>query len=53
MLKEANKKYANVTRDVLVLFKRVMCRMSVEKRKVASKGLVVKPLLSKDLNRSI
>ena len=48
MLKEVNKKYANVTRDVLNLFKEMCKECQLKKRKIASKGLVVKPLLSKD-----
>lgn len=50
MLKEVNKKYANVTRDVLNLFKEMCEECQLKKRKIASKGLVVKPLLSKDFN---
>ena len=50
MLKEVNKKYANVTRDVLILFKEMCEECQLKKRKIASKGLVVKPLLSKDFN---
>jgi hypothetical protein len=50
MLKEVNKKYANVTRDVLNLFKEMCKECQLKKRKIASKGLVVKPLLSKDFN---
>lgn len=50
MLKEVNKKYANVTRDVLNLFKEMCEECQLKKRKIASKGLVVKPLLIKDFN---
>jgi hypothetical protein len=50
MLKEVNKKYANVTRDVLNLFKEMCEECQLKKRKIASKGVVVKPLLSKDFN---
>jgi hypothetical protein len=50
MLKEVNKKYANVTRDVLNLFKEMCEECQLKKRKIASKGLVFKPLLSKDFN---
>ena len=50
MLKEVNKKSANVTRDVLNLFKEMCEECQLKKRKIASKGLVFKPLLSKDFN---
>ena len=49
MLKEVNKKYANVTRNVLNLFKEMCEECQLKKRKNASKGLVVK-LLIKDFN---
>jgi hypothetical protein len=39
MLKEVNKKYANVTRDVLNLFKEMCEECQLKKRKIASKGL--------------
>jgi hypothetical protein len=50
MLKEVNKKYANVTRNVLNLFKEMCEECQLKKRKNASKDLVVKPLLIKDFN---
>ena len=50
MLKEVNKKYANVTRDGLNLFKEMCEECQLKKRKIAGKGLVFKPLLSKDFN---
>jgi hypothetical protein len=50
MLKEVNKKYANVTRNVLNLFKEMCEECQLKKRKNASKGLVVKLLLIKDFN---
>jgi hypothetical protein len=40
MLKEVNKKYANVTRNVLNLFKEMCEECQLKKRKNASKGLV-------------
>jgi hypothetical protein len=43
-------KYANVTRDVLNLIKEMCEECQLKKRKIASKGLVVKPLLIKDSN---
>jgi hypothetical protein len=50
MMKELNKKYANITRDVINLYKEMCEECQLKKRKVASKGLVIKPLLSKDFN---
>ena len=50
MLKEVNKKYANVTRHTLNLFKQMCEECQLKKRKIASKGLVVEPLTSKDFN---
>ena len=50
MLKEVNKKYANVIRDALNLLKEMCEECQLKKRKIVSKGLVVKPLLSKDSN---
>ncbi|XP_053407944.1 KRAB-A domain-containing protein 2-like [Mercenaria mercenaria] len=50
MLKELAKKYANITRDVIGLFKELCEECQLKKRKLASKGLVIKPILSKDFN---
>ena len=46
MIKEANKKYANVSIEALELFKELCEECQQKKRKLASKGLVV----SKEFN---
>jgi hypothetical protein len=48
--KEANKKYANVSIEALELFKELCEECQLKKRKLASKGLVVKPIVSKEFN---
>ena len=50
MIKEANKKYANVSKEALELFKELSEECQLKKRKLASKGLVVKPIVSKEFN---
>jgi hypothetical protein len=50
MIKEANKKYANVSIEALKLFKELCEECQLKKRKFASKGLVVKPIVSKEFN---
>jgi hypothetical protein len=50
MIKEANKKYANVSKEALELFKELCDECQLKKRKLASKGLVVKPIVSKEFN---
>jgi hypothetical protein len=50
MIKEANKKYANVSKEALELFKELCEECQLKKRKLASKGLVVKPIVSKEFN---
>jgi hypothetical protein len=50
MIKEANKKYANVSIEALELFKELCEECQLKKRKLASKGLVVKPIVSKKFN---
>jgi hypothetical protein len=50
MIKEANKKYANVSIEALELFKELCEECQLKKRKLASKGLVVKPIVSKEFN---
>ena len=50
MIKEANKKYANVSIEALKLFKELCEECQLKKRKLASKGLVVKPIVSKEFN---
>ena len=50
MIKEANKKYANVSIEALELFKELCEECQLKKRKLASKGLVVKPIVSMEFN---
>ena len=50
MIKEANKKYANVSIEALELFKELCEEYQLKKRKLASKGLVVKPIVSKEFD---
>jgi hypothetical protein len=50
MIKEANKKYANVSKEALELFKELCEECQLKKRKLASKGLVVKPIVSMEFN---
>jgi hypothetical protein len=50
MIKEANKKYANVSIEALELFKELCEECQLKERKLASKGLVVKPIVSKEFN---
>ncbi|XP_041356808.1 KRAB-A domain-containing protein 2-like [Gigantopelta aegis] len=50
MIKEINKMYANITQDAITLFKS-MCIECQRKRKwTTTKGIVVKPILSKDFS---
>jgi hypothetical protein len=48
MIKEANKKYVNVSIEALELFKELCEECQQKERKLASKGLVVKPIVSKE-----
>ena len=50
MIKEANKKYVNVSIEALELFKEECEECQLKKRRTASKGIVVKPIISKELN---
>jgi hypothetical protein len=50
MIKEAKKKYANVSKEALELFKELCEECQLKKRKLASKGLVVKPIVSQEFN---
>ena len=50
MIKEANTKHANVSIEALKLFKERCEECQLKKRKLASKGLVVKPIVSKEFN---
>jgi hypothetical protein len=50
IIKEANKKYANVSIEALELFFKELCEeCQLKKRKLASKDLVAKPIVSKHL----
>jgi hypothetical protein len=40
MIKEANKKYANVSKEALELFKELCDECQLKKRKLASKGSI-------------
>jgi hypothetical protein len=50
MIKEVNKKYANVSIEALKPFKEICEECQLKKRKLASKGLVVKPIVSKEFD---
>jgi hypothetical protein len=50
MIKEANKKYVNVSIEALDLFKEQCEECQLKKRRTASKGIVVKPIISKEFN---
>ena len=50
MIKEANTKHANVSIEALELFKELCEECQQKERKLASKGLVVKPIVSKEFN---
>lgn len=49
MIVESKKKYANITQDVILLYLR-LCKPCQMKQKSTRKGLVVKPILSNELN---
>ncbi|XP_031344445.1 KRAB-A domain-containing protein 2-like [Photinus pyralis] len=49
MEKELNLKYKNITREMIVIYLN-LCESCQKKQKVPKKGLVVKPILSKDMN---
>ncbi|CAC5365165.1 KRAB-A domain-containing protein 2 [Mytilus coruscus] len=50
MIKKANGKYANVSTEAVELFKELCEECQLKKRKIASKGLVDKPIVSKEFN---
>ena len=50
IIKEANKKYANVSIEALKPFKELCEECQLKKRKLASKDLVVKPIVSNEFN---
>ena len=49
MLKELSKKYANVTGNTIKLFKS-LCEECQLRQRNPNKGVVVKPILTKDFN---
>ena len=48
MLKVLSKKYANVTRDIVELFKSFCSECMKKRKRTAIKGVVVRPILTKD-----
>ncbi|XP_071137215.1 KRAB-A domain-containing protein 2-like [Mytilus edulis] len=50
MVKEANRKYANVSYEALELYKELCEECQLKKRRSASKGVVAKPIISKEFN---
>jgi len=48
MLKETNKKYANITVEALNIFKSSCEQCQKKRKRVTTKGVVVKPILTKD-----
>ena len=41
-------KYANITRDSIVLYKSLCVQCQLKRKRATTKGVVVKPILSKD-----
>ncbi|XP_041367023.1 KRAB-A domain-containing protein 2-like [Gigantopelta aegis] len=50
MIKEINKKYANITQDAITLFKSKCIECQRKRKRTTTKGIVVKPILSKDFS---
>ena len=50
MVKEVNKKYANVTQESLSLFKSLCVECHRKRKRPTTKGTVVRPIVSKDFN---
>ncbi|XP_041347189.1 KRAB-A domain-containing protein 2-like, partial [Gigantopelta aegis] len=50
MIKEINKKYANITQDAITLFKSMCIECQRKRKRTTTKGIVVKPILSKDFS---
>jgi hypothetical protein len=48
MMKEVSRKYANVTRETLDLFKSLCVECAKKRKRHATKGVVIKPLLTND-----
>ena len=50
MVKEVNKKYANVTQESMSLFKSLCVECHRKRKRPTTKGTVVRPIVSKDFN---
>ena len=50
MIKETNKKYANITQEALNIFKSSCIQCQKKRKRTTTKGVVVKPILSKDFS---
>ncbi|XP_041346801.1 KRAB-A domain-containing protein 2-like [Gigantopelta aegis] len=50
MIKEINKKYANITQDAITVFKSMCIECQRKRKRTTTKGIVVKPILSKDFS---
>ena len=48
MLKETSKRFTNITHDSLNLFKTLCVQCQIKRKRVTTKGIVVKPIISKD-----
>ena len=48
MIKETSKKFANITQESLNLFKALCVQCQRKRKRVTTKGVVVKPIISKD-----
>ena len=48
MLKETSKKFANITHESLNLFKTLCLQCQRKRKRVTTKGVVVKPIISQD-----
>ena len=50
VIEEINKKYANTTQDAITLFKSMCIECQRKQKRTTTKGIVVKPILSKDIS---
>ncbi|XP_041347573.1 KRAB-A domain-containing protein 2-like [Gigantopelta aegis] len=50
IIKDINKKYANITQDAITLFKSMCIECQRKRKGTTTKGIVVKPILSKDFS---
>ncbi|XP_046553714.1 KRAB-A domain-containing protein 2-like [Haliotis rubra] len=50
MVHELSKKYANITIEALTVFKNLCVECQRKRKRAATKGIVVKPIISKDFN---